>query len=59
MFMPDFTGGAVVKIPHFHCRRHGFDPCLGKFCMLLGGAKKKKKKSIPTFFIISVKLKTI
>ena len=25
----DFPGGPVVKTPGFHCRGHGFDPCLG------------------------------
>ena len=24
----DFSGGPVVKTPHFHCRGHGFDPWL-------------------------------
>ena len=25
----DFPGGPVVKVPCFHCRRHGFNPWLG------------------------------
>ena len=27
-YIRDFLGGPVVKIPHFHCRRHGFYPWL-------------------------------
>ena len=27
----DFTGGLVVKAPHFHCRGHRFDPWSGNF----------------------------
>ena len=26
MKLKDFPGGPVVKILHFHCRGHGFDP---------------------------------
>ena len=25
----DIPGSRVVKMPHFHCRGHGFDPQLG------------------------------
>ena len=25
----DFSGGSVVKSPHFHCRGHGFNPWSG------------------------------
>ena len=25
----DFPGGPVVKTLSFHCRGHGFNPCLG------------------------------
>ena len=31
--MPNFPGGPVVKILHFHCRGHGFNPWSGKFHM--------------------------
>ena len=36
--LQDFPGGPVVKTLHFHSRGHGFDPWLGKFCMLCGAA---------------------
>ena len=38
----DFRGGPVVKTFCFHCRGHGFQPWLGKFCVPRGVAKKKK-----------------
>ena len=38
----DFPGGPVVSTLCFHCRGHGFDPCLGNLrsCKLHGTAKK-------------------
>lgn len=39
----DFTGGPVVKIPHFHCRGgHRLSPWSGEFHMLCGADRKKK-----------------
>ena len=29
MLLKDFPGGPVFRTPHFHCRWHGFNPCLG------------------------------
>ena len=40
----DFPGGLVIQTPHFHCRRHRFNPWSRKFLMLKGAAKMKKKK---------------
>ena len=34
----------MLKTLCFHCRGHGFDPWLGKFCRLQGAANKKKKR---------------
>ena len=31
--LEDSSGGPVVTTPHFHCRGHGFDPWLRKFCI--------------------------
>ena len=29
IFLREFPGRAVVRVPRFHCRGHGFDPWLG------------------------------
>ena len=29
IMMQEFPGGPVVRMPHFHCRWHGFDPWSG------------------------------
>ena len=39
----NFLGSPVVKTPCFHCRGHGLDPLLGKFCTPHSVAKKKKR----------------
>ena len=41
----DFLAGPVVKTPCFHCRRHRFNPWLGKFHMPFSVAKNSKIKN--------------
>ena len=36
----------MLKTLCFHCRGHGFDPWLGKFCRPQGAANKKREKKI-------------
>ena len=40
----DCPGCPVVKTLSFHCRRQGFNPCLGQLRSNLAGAVKKKKR---------------
>ena len=43
----DFSGGPVVKTPHFqcfHCRRHGFNPWSGNYDPTCHAEQPKKKK---------------
>lgn len=39
-----FSGGPVVKMPHFHCRGCGFAPWLGILHAARYGQKKKKPR---------------
>ena len=52
----DFPRGPVVKIPHFHHRRCGFDPWLGNedpACLTMAPIKKKKNPSKITTPLLS------
>ena len=45
----ELSGGPVVRIPHFHCRAHGFNPWLGNqdpACLITRSKKKKKEIEI-------------
>ena len=40
-----FPGSPVVKNPHFHCRRHMFDPYSGNFDSAYLGVWSKQNKN--------------
>ena len=45
----DFPSGPVVKTPHFHCRRHRFNPWLGNedpTCCAMWPKKKKRRRDL-------------
>ena len=47
-----FTGGQVVRTVYFHCREHGFNPCLGNLdsisCVVL---PKKERKQVSQWLL--------
>lgn len=56
-----FPGGPVVKTPHFHCGRHGFNPGSGNqdpACLMvwpkIEGKKKYIVKIIPPIYSTSM-----
>lgn len=42
-------GSAVVRIPHFHCKKHWFNPWTGNFITrkMIIIIKKERKKASP------------